>query len=58
MIIVHVTLDVDPANRDDVIAAALTLQDAVRAEAGCHRYVMSADIADPGRFLPIARARR
>ena len=50
MIIVHVTLDVDPANRDDVIAAALTLQEAVRAEAGCHRYVMSADIADPGRF--------
>jgi quinol monooxygenase YgiN len=50
VIIVHVTLDVDPANRDDVIAAGIALQKEVQAEAGCHRYVMSADLADPGRF--------
>jgi quinol monooxygenase YgiN len=50
VLIIHVTLDVDPAKRDDVIAAAGPLQEAVRAEAGCLRYVMSADTADPGRF--------
>jgi quinol monooxygenase YgiN len=50
VILIHVTLDVDPANRDDIIAAAGPLQEATRAEAGCLRYIMSADTVDPGRF--------
>ena len=50
MLIVHATIDVDPDHHDAVLAAAATQQDACRAEAGCHRYDISADVADRGRF--------
>jgi quinol monooxygenase YgiN len=50
VLIVHATIDVDPDNHDAVLAAAATQQDLCRAEAGCHRYDISADVADRGRF--------
>ncbi len=50
MLIVHATIEVDPANRDAVLAAAAAHQEQCRAEAGCHRYDISADVADRGRF--------
>ena len=50
MLIVHATIDVDPANHEAVLAPAATHQDLCRAEAGCHRYDISSDVADPGRF--------
>ena len=50
MLIVHATIDVDPDHHDAVVAAAATQQALCRAEEGCHRYDMSADVADRGRF--------
>jgi len=50
VLIVHATIDVDPDNHDAVAAACASLAEATRAEAGCHRYDMSADVADRGRF--------
>ena len=50
MLIVHATIDVDPDHHDAVLAAAATQQDLCRAEDGCHRYDISADVADRGRF--------
>jgi quinol monooxygenase YgiN len=50
VLIVHATIDVDPAHHDEVVAACATHQDLCRAEAGCHRYDISADVADAGRF--------
>jgi quinol monooxygenase YgiN len=50
VLIVHATIDVDPDHHDDVLAAAAIQQDTSRAEAGCHRYDISADVADRGRF--------
>jgi quinol monooxygenase YgiN len=50
VLIVHATIDVDPDHHDAVRAAAAVMQEATRAEAGCRRYDMSADVADRGRF--------
>ena len=50
MLIVHATIDVDPDHHDAVAVAAAAMAEATRAEAGCHRYDMSADVADRGRF--------
>jgi quinol monooxygenase YgiN len=50
VLIVHATFEIDPANSDAVLAAAATHQDLCRAEEGCHRYDVSVDVADPGRF--------
>jgi quinol monooxygenase YgiN len=50
VLIVHATIEVDPANRDAVLAAAASHQELCRAEEGCHRYDISSDVADPGRF--------
>lgn len=49
-IIVTGTIDLDPAKRDDFIAAAEACMAATRAEEGNEAYVFSADLADPGRF--------
>jgi quinol monooxygenase YgiN len=50
VLIVHATIDVDPDHHDAALTACAALQDATRAEAGCHRYDISADVADRGRF--------
>jgi quinol monooxygenase YgiN len=49
-IIVTGVIDLDPAKRDDAIAAALAVMEATRAEDGNEGYTFSADLADPGRF--------
>lgn len=49
-IVVTGTIDLDPARRDEAIAAALELMDATRAEEGNEGYTFSADLADPGRL--------
>jgi quinol monooxygenase YgiN len=44
-------IDVDPADRDRVVAATAGLQQATRRdEPGCLVYSMAADAADPGRI--------
>ncbi len=49
-ILVTGTLDLDPAKRDEFIAAAQAVMEGSQAEAGCERYVFSADLLDPGKF--------
>jgi quinol monooxygenase YgiN len=49
-IIVTGIIDLDPARRDDAIAAALAAMEATRAEEGNEGYTFSADLADPGRL--------
>jgi len=49
-IIVTGTIDLDPAKRDEAIAAALEVMELTRAEDGNEAYTFSADFADPGRF--------
>ncbi len=49
-ILVTGIIDLDPAKRDDAIAAVAKVMDATRAEDGCVTYTFSADVSDPGRF--------
>jgi quinol monooxygenase YgiN len=49
-IIVAGTVDVDPARRDEAIAAGRPHIETARAEKGCLHYVWSADNLDPGRI--------
>jgi quinol monooxygenase YgiN len=49
-IIVTGQIDLDPAKRDDFIAAARTVMGATRAEDGNDGYAFSADLEDQGRF--------
>jgi quinol monooxygenase YgiN len=49
-IIVTGVIDLDPAKRDDAIAAMVDCMEATRAEEGNDGYVFSADVSDPGRF--------
>ena len=49
-IIVTGVIDLDPAKRDDAIAAALAIMEATRAEEGNDAYAFTADLADPGRL--------
>jgi quinol monooxygenase YgiN len=50
MIAVIGHLDVDPAHRDELVAASTDLQRAVRDEPGCLVYVFAPDPTDPGRI--------
>ena len=49
-ILVTGTIDLDPARRDDFIAAAGECMTATRAEEGNELYAFTADLTDPGRF--------
>ena len=49
-IIVTGVIDLDPAKRDDAIAAALAVMESTRAEEGNEGYAFTADLADPGRL--------
>jgi quinol monooxygenase YgiN len=49
-ILVTGVMDIDPAKRDDFIAAVNELMAATRAEDGCEHYSFSADVSDEGRF--------
>jgi quinol monooxygenase YgiN len=50
MLIVAGEIEIDPARREDAIAAAREMMEATRREAGCAQYVFTADLSDPGRF--------
>jgi quinol monooxygenase YgiN len=50
MLIVAGEIEIDPAHREEAVAAALEMMEATRREAGCVTYAFSADLADPGRF--------
>ncbi len=50
MLVVAGTLDFDPVHREAALAAAIAMQHATRAEAGCLAYSFSADLEDPGRL--------
>lgn len=50
MLIVAGEIEIDPAHREQAIAAAREMMEATRREAGCIGYVFSADLTDPGRF--------
>lgn len=49
-ILVTGVIDLDPAKRDDAIAAVTECMEATHAEDGCEHYAFSADLSDPGRF--------
>ena len=50
MLIVAGEIEIDPANRETAVAAALEMMEATRREPGCLSYTFSADLAHPGRF--------
>lgn len=49
-ILIAGTVDVDPARRDDALAAGLPHLEATRAQEGCLDYVWAADPLVPGRI--------
>ena len=55
MLIIAGTFEVDPARRDEFIAANVEGMRVSRAEAGCIDYVMSADPVEPGRVYLFER---
>jgi quinol monooxygenase YgiN len=50
MLVVAGAIEIDPANRDAAIAAALRMMEETQREPGCISYTFSADLAEPGRF--------
>lgn len=50
MLVVAGTIEIDPANRDAAVAAALRMMEETQREPGCLSYTFSADLAEPGRF--------
>ncbi len=50
MLVVAGEIEIDPANRDKAVAAALEMMEATRREPGCISYTFSGDLAHPGRF--------
>lgn len=50
MLIVSGTITFDPANQDQMVAAAGTVAEATRAESGCISYEFFADLTTPGRL--------
>ena len=44
MIVINGTINIDPACRADVFAAAIAMMKASNAEAGCHYYAFTADL--------------
>lgn len=50
MLVVAGTIEIDPAQRDAAIAAALRVMEETQREPGCISYTFSADLTEPGRF--------
>ena len=44
MLVIFGEITIDPAYRDELVAPAVTMQQASQAEPGCHRYVFAADL--------------
>jgi len=51
MLVIAGRIRLDPAKRDEAIAAARTMMEETHKETGCISYTFSADLADPGVFL-------
>lgn len=47
MVIIAGVVKIDPAKRDEVIAASLAVMKEVRRQPGCISYVVSVDLEDP-----------
>jgi len=50
MIVIAGEIEIDAAQRDAAVAAAIQMMEATRREAGCISYTFSADLVEPGRF--------
>jgi len=50
MLVVAGVVEIDPAKRDQAMAAAIAMMQETRREEGCRSYVFSADLEDAGRF--------
>lgn len=50
MLVVAGVVKIDPAKRDEAIAAAVAMMRETRKEEGCRSYVFSADLEDVGCF--------
>lgn len=50
MLVIAGHVQIDPAMREQAIAAAVEMMEATRREEGCISYVISADLTDPGSF--------
>jgi len=50
MLVIAGTISLDPAKRDDAIAAAVEMMEETRKEPGCISYTFSADLTSPGDF--------
>lgn len=50
MLVVAGVIEIDPANRERAVPAALEMMDATAREPGCLSYTFSADLRDPGCF--------
>ena len=44
MLVINGVLTIDPSRRADLVAAAVAIGQASRAEPGCHHYVFAADL--------------
>lgn len=53
MIVIHASLLIDPAKADVFAAAAKTMMAESHKEPGCHTYVFTKDLSEPGRFYII-----
>lgn len=50
MLVIAGTISIDPAGRDEAVAAASEMMAATQKEAGCISYTFSTDLSDPGGF--------
>jgi quinol monooxygenase YgiN len=50
MLVIAGEIEIDAANREAAVAAAVRMMEATRREAGCISYTFSADLVHPGRF--------
>ena len=54
-LVISVSLRIDPAKRDEAVAAAVEVMRATRQEPGCIAYTFSTDLEDPSRILVFER---
>ena len=53
MIVIHVSVLIDPAKADAAASAAKDMMLESRKEPGCHAYTFSRDLSEPGRFYVV-----
>jgi quinol monooxygenase YgiN len=51
MLVIAGRIEIDPANKQVAVAAAVEMMAETRREAGCISYTFSGDLAEPGRIL-------